>query len=104
MSSLAFETFASSIAWATASPAVSEPSVPTTMRSNIPPPHPEPNFALILPRSWSGQLDDRDHHRSDQAEDDDDHHRDPEARHQSILAAAGLNPRRPGAGPGRGCP
>src|ERR671919_143010 len=35
MSSLAPDSFASSIAWRTAYPAVSEPSVPTTMRPNI---------------------------------------------------------------------
>src|SRR4051812_34701690 len=92
MSSRAPESFASSVACRTASAAVSEPSVPTTMRVNIPPPPlmvawtggriltrgllpvvPLETVAEDLGRGGD-QLHGADHHRRQQA-DDENHER-----------------------------
>src|SRR6478735_10934463 len=100
MLNVAPESLARSVAWRTASEAVSEPSVPTTIRLNTAPP--------LLGRRWTAliltplvglggdsaepvaedfgrgrrEAIDRDRHRGEQRDDEHDHPDFPQQRHR----------------------
>src|SRR5918994_4832381 len=93
------ENFARSIAWRTASAAVSDPSVPTTMRVNTPPPSSSlraGSILTLLRRETAEpvaedfgrrrrQAHDRDRHRGDEADDQDHHPGLPDPGHGRTL-------------------
>src|SRR3954447_6381501 len=101
MLSCAPESLATSTAWRIASPAVSEPSGPTTMRVNTPPPRLGRRTGRILtPRLAVGreaaevvaddlggrrrEADDRDRHRGEQTGEEDRHPDFPQSWHRLI--------------------